>query len=218
MQSIDQITTRGYQLFCQSMENYNLATKTFQPDQYLLRQGQPITELYWVEIGQFSIVYTAQNARRYSLGLNFVDNHLFGEDEFLTSSPCQFDVQASEVIEAKVIPIAIMLEVLQQDPSIAIWLSGSMSQRYQDGMTNTMNRLLHPLLFNVAWDIYHRHIGTKPAVNFSQIYKEAERFGSSERVYRRVVMQLIEMQLIIKNGNQLLVNDLDKLHSYLELT
>jgi len=216
MKLINQITKQGYQLFCQSMEKHNLATKTFQPDQYLLHQGQQITELYWVDIGQFSIVYTAQNARRYSLGLNFVDNHLFGEDEFLTSSPCQFDVQASEVIEAKIIPISIMMEILQQDPKIAIWLSSSMSQRYQDGMANTMNRFLHPLLFNVAWDIYQRHIGTKPAVNFSQMYKEAERFGTSERVYRRVVIQLIEMQLITKSDNQLLVNDLGKLQSYIQ--
>ncbi|MDX1301422.1 Crp/Fnr family transcriptional regulator [Photobacterium sp.] len=198
------------------MERHNLATKIFQPDQYLLRQGQQITELYWVDIGQFSIVYTAQNSRRYSLGLNFVDNHLFGEDEFLTSSPCQFDVQASEVIEAKIIPVFVMTEILQQDPKIAIWLSSSMSERYQDGMANTMNRFLCPLLFNIAWDIYQRHIGTKPTVNYSLVYKEAERFGTSERVYRRVVKQLIEMQLIIKSDNQLLVNDLDKLHRFIQ--
>ncbi|MCG9752229.1 Crp/Fnr family transcriptional regulator [Vibrio brasiliensis] len=194
----------------------SLATRTFQTDEYLLRQGQAINELYWVDIGQFSIVFTAKNARRYSFGLNFVDNHLFGEDEFLTSSPCQFDVQASEMIEARVIPIAVMLEVLQQDARIVIWLSRSMLQRYQDGMANTMNRLLHPLMYNVANDIYQRHIGTKPAVNFSQIYKEAERFGSSERVYSRVVTQLIEMQLIVKSGNQLVVKDRTKLKSFLE--
>ena len=216
MKSIHQITKQGYQLFCQSMENYHLAKKTFLPDQYLLRQGQQITELYWVDIGQFSISYTAQNARRYNLGLNFVDNHLFGEDEFLTSSPCQFDVQANELIEVKIIPISIMMEVLQQDPKVAIWLSSSMSQRYQDGMANTMSRFLQPLQFNVAWDIYQRHVGTKPAVNFSLMYKEAERFGTSERVYRRVVLQLIEMQLIIKSDNQLLVNDLAKLKSFIQ--
>jgi hypothetical protein len=217
MNKITALVQQGFEQFCQVITEQPLKTKQFAAGDFLLCQGQEILELYWVEMGQFSIEYTANNSRRFSLGLNFVDNHLFGEDEFLTDSRCQFDVCASESIEARVIPVSLMTNILQQDARIAIWLSQSMSERYQTGMTLTMNRFLHPLIYNVAWDIHQRHIGTKPAVNFSQVYKEADRFGSSERVYRRVVKQLVEMRLIEKVDNQLKVTHLDKLSDFLGL-
>ncbi|MBL4814866.1 MAG: Crp/Fnr family transcriptional regulator, partial [Shewanella sp.] len=62
-----------------------------------------------------------------------------------------------------------------------------------------------------------RCIGARPAVNFSHVYKEAERFGCSERVYSRVVNQLLDMDLIKKIGNQLHVKDLPKLAKFLEM-
>ncbi|MBL4828386.1 MAG: hypothetical protein JKY55_00600 [Aliivibrio sp.] len=54
-------------------------------------------------------------------------------------------------------------------------------------------------------------------MNFPQVYKEAARFGSSERVYRRIVLQLVEMSLIEKVDNQLKVIDLNKLSDFLNL-
>ncbi len=217
MKTIDSLAEQGFDIFCRQVELYALKTKRFIPGEYLLHQGQAITELFWVDEGQFTIGYTANNGRNYSLGLNFVDQHLFGEVEYLTSSPCQFNIKACEAVEAKVLPIKLMTEILELDPKVGIWLSQALSNRYQTGMTMTMNRFLHPLIYNIAWDMQQRCVGAKPAVSFTHVYKEAERFGCSERVYSRVVNQLLEMGLIEKRDNQLHVSDIDKLSQFLEL-
>ncbi|QFU23936.1 Crp/Fnr family transcriptional regulator [Shewanella eurypsychrophilus] len=217
MTNINKLAMQGFDIFCREIERQPLKSRTFQPLEYLLHQGQDILELYWVGSGEFTIGYTANNGRNYSLGLNLVDNHLFGEVEYLTSSPCQFNIQASELAEAKVLPIKVMTEILQLDPKVGIWMSQALSSRYQTGMTMTMNRFLHPLIYNIAWDMQQRCIGARPAVNFSHVYKEAERFGCSERVYSRVVNQLLDMDLIEKRDNQLHVKDLQKLAQFLEM-
>ncbi|WP_076412747.1 Crp/Fnr family transcriptional regulator [Shewanella sp. UCD-KL12] len=217
MKTIDSLAEQGFEIFCRQIELHALKTKRFLPGEYLLHQGQAITELFWVEAGEFTIGYTANNGRSYSLGLNFVDQHLFGEVEYLTSSPCQFNVKASKTVEAQVLPIKLMTEILESDSKVGIWLSQALSSRYQTGMTMTMNRFLHPLIYNIAWDIHQNCIGAKPAVNFTHVYKEAERFGCSERVYSRVVNQLVDMGLIEKRENQLQVIDIDQLSQFLEL-
>ncbi|PSU49364.1 Crp/Fnr family transcriptional regulator [Photobacterium frigidiphilum] len=215
MKTLNQLATQGYELLCQLIEKHKLKTKQLQPGDYLLKQGQEITELYWVEMGQYTVGYTANNGRHFSLGLYFADNCLIGEIELLTDTPCQFDVCANEIITAKVVPIYLLTEMMQQTPELAIWLSQSLSMKYQGTMTTTLNRILHPLIYNIAWDIEQRYLEAKAQVNFTQVYKEAERFGCSERVYRRVVNQLLEMGLVEKLDNQLEVKSIDKLSDFL---
>ncbi|RTR38014.1 Crp/Fnr family transcriptional regulator [Shewanella canadensis] len=217
MDSVNSLAQQGFKIFCREIELRALKAKVFYPCEYLLHQGQEILELFWVESGKFTIDYTANNGRIYNLGLNVVEHHLFGEVEYLTSSPCQFNVKASEIVQTKVLPAKLMTEILQVDPSVGIWMSQALSSRYQAGMTMTMNRFLHPLIYNIAWDFQQRFIGAKPAVSFSHVYKEAERFGCSERVYSRVVNQLLDMALIKKVDNQLHVKDIEALTAFLSM-
>lgn len=214
--SIHQLSNQGFELFLQTLQDHNLQTKVIEEGQYILKQGQTITELYWVELGEFGLEYSAPNGRTYSLGLNLVDKHLFGEDEFLTESLCQFSVCAYATVEVKVIPVALMTELLKQHPSVAVWLSCYLSRRYQNGMYDAMNRFLYPLMYNVALDVYERYLGLKPEVSFDQVYKEAARFGCSERVYRRVVNQLIDKGLLSRDGAVLSMVDVETMKQFID--
>lgn len=216
MHSLNQLAHQGYQLFIQALTQQDLKIKQFQPGDYLLRQGQDIENLYWVDMGQYTVGYTAINNRSFSLGLFFANNRLFGEIELLTDSKSQFDVRANDKIAAKVVPISFIKQIMLSEPKVAIWLSQSLSDKYQDAMETTMNRILHPLVYNIALDIQQRFIGSKPSINFTQVYKEAERFGCSERVYRRVINQLIELDLVFKQDNQLHIKSIDKLSDFLQ--
>ncbi|QYK15012.1 Crp/Fnr family transcriptional regulator [Shewanella rhizosphaerae] len=216
MTTISDLASQGYELFCQLLKKRELKTKRFQPGDYLLKQGQEITELYWVSLGQYSIKHTVKNGRTLSLGLFFADNRLFGEVELLTATKCQFDVCASEMIEAKVIPTSLILELIQKEPKLAIWLSQSLSEKYQDTMAVVLNRILYPLGYNIALDIEQRYLDAKPKVNFAQVYKEAERFGCSERTYSRVVLQLVELGLVEKVNNQIKVKNIEKLSAFIK--
>ncbi|WP_077754251.1 hypothetical protein [Shewanella psychrophila] len=68
----------------------------------------------------------------------------------LTTSPCQFNIQACELVEAKVLPIKVMTAILQLDAKVGIWMSQSLSSRYQTCMT--MNHFLPPLIYNIVCD------------------------------------------------------------------
>lgn len=216
MNKIKELSKHGHALFCQLLEKQELKSKHFQPGDYLLKQGQEICELYWVGMGEYSIDHTAKNGRGLSLGLFFADNRLFGEVEFLTDTKCQFDIRASDILEAKVVPVSLISEFMQQEPMLAIWLSQSLSEKYQDTMSVAMNRILYPLIYNVAWDIEQRYLEAKPKINFAQAYKEAERFGCSERTYSRVVHQLLDLGFVEKIGNQLKVKNIEKLSAFIE--
>jgi len=213
---LNKLAAKGHKLLCQSIAKQDLKVVEFQTGDYLLTQGQKITELYWVETGFYTVGHCASNGRHLSLGLYHADNCLIGEIELLTDTPCQFDVRANETITAKVVPLQWIIQLMQQAPELAIWMTQSLSQKYQGTMTTAMNRILHPLVYNVAWDIEQRYLEAKPQVNFAQVYKEAERFGCSERVYRRVVNQLIALELIEKSDNQLKVKDIEALSRYLK--
>ncbi|WDE08896.1 Crp/Fnr family transcriptional regulator [Thalassomonas viridans] len=215
MDTLSELAAQGYELFCRLINKQELNSKRFQPDDFLFNQGQEITELYWLESGQFSVGYTADNGRHFSLGLFNADNSLLGDVELLTDTRCQFDVRANEALEAKVLPAALLSEFMQGDPRLAVWLSQSLSYKYQETMATTISRILHPLIYNIALDIEQRFLDARPKVNFAHVYKEAERFGCSERVYRRVVNQLLEMNLVEKTSNQLQVKDIAKLSEFL---
>lgn len=215
METLKNSAKQGYELFCKYKNESDLKVKHFKPGDYLLEQGQFLRELYWIEKGQFTVGQTASNGRYFSLGRYFAHNHLIGEIELHTDTKCQFDIRANDVVEAKVIPLQLITELMHQDPKITIWLCQSLSRHYQNTIETAVNRILHPLIYNIAWDIEQRYLKKKPSINFSQGYKEADRFGCSERVYRRAISELLKMGFIVKSENQLQVKDINELSIFL---
>lgn len=154
--------------------------------------------------------YHADNGKVFSLGQRFVSDTIIGEIEYLTQTPSQFSVVANDVMTVKVIPLAMMERILLTHAEVGIWLSQLLSISYQRGMAKTMERFLQPLVFNIMVDIYERYQQNKPLVDFSQVYREAERFGCSERNYRRVISQLIDEQYIRKQLSEYVICDVEK--------
>ncbi|QKJ87701.1 Crp/Fnr family transcriptional regulator [Paramixta manurensis] len=166
--------------------------------------------MYWITLGEYTMHYHAENGKVFSLGQRFVSDTLIGEIEYLTNTPSQFSVVAHDGMTVNIIPRAMMDEILASHAEVGIWLSQLLSISYQRGMSKTMERFLQPLLFTILADIYERYLQGKPLVDFSQVYREAERFGCSERAYRRVINQLIEERYIQKHANVYRINDMEK--------
>lgn len=161
-------------------------------------------------LGEYTMHYHADNGKVFSLGQRFVSDTIIGEIEFLTQTPSQFSVIANDAMTVQVIPLAMMEKILLTHPEVGIWLSQLLSISYQHGMAKTMERFLQPLVFNIMADIYERYRQQKPLVDFSQVYREAERFGCSERNYRRAITQLIDEQFIRKQFNEYIICDVEK--------
>jgi len=154
--------------------------------------------------------YHADNGKVFSLGQRFVSDTIIGEIEFLTQTPSQFSVIANDVMTVQIIPLAMMEKILLTHAEVGIWLSQLLSISYQRGMAKTMERFLQPLVFNIMADIYERYQQDKPLVDFSQVYREAERFGCSERNYRRAINQLVDEQFIRKHFSEYVICDVEK--------
>ncbi len=217
METIQHIAEHGYQTLCRLIDSMSLKQKTFEPCEYILQQGEPITCLYWITLGEYTMHYSAENGKTFSLGQRFVSNCIIGELEYLTHTPSQFSVVANERMDVKVIPLMVMNQILSTHAEVGVWLSQLLSKSYQTGMARTMERFLQPLVFNIAADIYQRYQQNQPLVDFGQVFREAERFGCSERAYRRAITQLIEEDYIHKQADGYFIHDVSKFNRLLKL-
>ena len=55
-----------------------------------------------------------------------------------------------------------------------------------------------------------------PVNNFQKNYLEAERFGTTDRVYRRAVNELINLDIVHKVAGKLEIKDINKLKAFIE--
>lgn len=216
MSSIHQVAQRGYHLLRDIINDAQLSTKELAPGEFILRQGEDIVSLYWIPIGEYTMHYSSENGKNFSLGQRFVSDMIIGEIEYLTQTPSQFSVVAHDAMQIKIIPLSMMNNILISHAEVGVWLSQLLSISYQRGMAKTMERFLQPLVFNIVSDLYERHEKKIPLVDFSYVYREAERFGCSERAYRRVISQLVREKYIKKNKhNEYVICDVGKIHQLL---
>jgi CRP-like cAMP-binding protein len=184
---------------------------------FITRQHQAITEVYWAREAQFSILHTAENGKTLSLGDYSLEDNFFGEVEFFSGNLCSFDAVATTTFELVVIPQDKMTEILIADSKITFWMNHRMSDIYQRSMVTAIDRSLFPLKFNVIKDIVNRYTSQALPTSHSYMYQEAQRFGCTERAYTRVIHELIDEGLVRKGGDGSSIEpvDIDKLSAYL---
>ncbi|WP_445947299.1 Crp/Fnr family transcriptional regulator [Shewanella sp.] len=182
----------------------------------LITQGQAIKELYWVESGVFSVSFNAENGRRFNFGRLKAHNRLLGEIEWLTGCKSQFEVCAEESMDTVIIPLNVIEALITEHACIGLWLSQNLSNMYSNSIDFTLEQLLYPLSYNLAIDLKYQQQGLRPTLTFQQFYREAERFGCSERVFRRVVAQLQTLGLIAKIDHHIQVLDMVKLDAFID--
>ncbi|WP_437886833.1 Crp/Fnr family transcriptional regulator [Phytobacter sp. V91] len=190
-------------------------TQLINEGDYLYRQGQVVDRLFMVESGRISLRYSAENGRRFQLGTMECDEKLFGEMEFFTGYRCQLDVVAQEPLAVAVCSCERLEAALNQHPKLAIFFASAMAVDYQDTLEIFLHRMLYPIAHNIAYDLYRQHQNKQPMDGFSKNYQEAERFGTTDRVYRRAVKTLIDAGLVIRTKQGLEIKDLDGLRQFL---
>ncbi|NMV06263.1 Crp/Fnr family transcriptional regulator, partial [Vibrio parahaemolyticus] len=123
----------------------------------ILRQGEQLQYLYVVPVGRVSMNILAANGRRFQLGEANCDYHIYGEMEFFTQTPCQWNVIADEHMQVDVICIQKLTEALQNHPQMMVFFASALAEDYQDSMDIYTNRLLHPITYNIAYDLLVRN-------------------------------------------------------------
>ncbi|MGL4859489.1 MAG: Crp/Fnr family transcriptional regulator [Enterobacteriaceae bacterium] len=182
---------------------------------YLFKQGQQVKQLMLVSAGKVSLCYNAENARRFQLGTIECDEQLFGEMEFFTGYPCQLDIIAQEPLRVAVCSCDKLEQLLLTHPRLAIFFASAMAVDYQDTLDIFLHRLLYPIAHNIAYDLYRQYQKKLPMDGFSKNYLEAERFGTTDRVYRRAVKELIDAGLVTRGPHGLEITDIARLEQFL---
>ncbi|MGL4827428.1 MAG: Crp/Fnr family transcriptional regulator [Vibrionaceae bacterium] len=200
---------------CQALSQCQTATKRFEAGEMLLQQSQPVDTLYLVSCGRVSINILAANGRRFQLGEVQCDEHLFGEMEFFTTMLCQWNVVAEEPMQAAVICAQKLQETLEQQPALSLFFACALAQDSQESLGICTQRLMHTISFNIAHDLLLQHDTQVNLGGFERMEPEAERFGTSSRVYRRAVRELIDKGLLGKSRDGLTITDIDALRAFI---
>ncbi|WP_299787347.1 Crp/Fnr family transcriptional regulator [uncultured Shewanella sp.] len=185
--------------------------------QKLMRQGEKVSSLILVKKGRVSLGYCARNGRNFQLGTMDCDSQLFGEMEFFSDYLCQLDIIAEEEVEIEVICGDRLQQALTHKPIFALFFASAMAIDYQDTIDILTRRMLYPIAYNIAYDLYHQHLNDRPVDGFTKCYLEAERFATTDRVYRRAVKKLEELGLIHRDKEEgIVICDLEGLKAYIE--
>ncbi|EGU35940.1 hypothetical protein VII00023_08874 [Vibrio ichthyoenteri ATCC 700023] len=202
--------------FRDCMYQCQVSSRYYNAGEAILTQGEPLDYLYIVPAGKVSMSILAANGRRFQLGEANCDDHIFGEMEFFTQTPCQWNVVADEHMQIDIICIKKLTEQLLLQPEMLFFFASALADDYQDSLDIYTNRLLHPISYNIAYDLLMQQ-QTSPSFNgFDKVNQEAERFGTSGRVYRRAVKTLMDKDLIRKGEEGLEIVDEQALRAFLD--
>lgn len=216
MEKLNYLSQQGFTILCESLDKCNLKKKCYSEGQPLMRQGQVVTEIYKVEFGKVGINYSCQSGKTFRLGTHLVEKHLFGDLEFLTGQVCQYNVYADEDITVEVIPFSLLFELIKTHPEISIWLSQNIAARNLSRSKDLIKKLINPLHYNIAMDLYQRSCGKSQSNCYNNMQKDSERFGCTTRAYSRIISDLVSYGLVEKKHGTISVYNLDKLKSYIE--
>ncbi|MGI2258846.1 Crp/Fnr family transcriptional regulator [Shewanella sp. GXUN23E] len=187
-----------------------------QAGQQLLSQGKNLDFLYLVPAGKVSMHISAINGRRFQLGELSCAQHLFGEMEFFTGTLCQWSVVAEGPLQVRQICLKSVQQLLLTQPQHTLFFASALAWDYQDSLDIYTNRLLHTISYNIAWDLLQRSQTQNCLHAFGKMDQEAERFGTSSRVFRRAVRELVDKGLIERQGANLKVLDINKLQQFVD--
>ncbi len=181
-----------------------------------MQQGQKLNQLVLVPSGKIAMSYSARNGRNFQLGTLKCDSQLFGEMEFFTQNPCQLDILAQTTLTCGIIPADKLQQALGEHPRLALFFASAIAIDYQDTVDIFTRRMLYPISYNIAYDLYHQQLDDLPVSGFNKGYLEAERFGTTARVYRRAIQSLEDAGLVRRSKGKLEIMDLKALQDFVE--
>lgn len=192
-----------------------IESRFFHKGDVILEQGQKIELLAIIPQGRISVNIVASNGRRFQLGKVDCEYQILGEMEFFTETPCQWNISADMEMDIDLLSARKLEELLIQRPEFTMFFASALSFDYQDSMDIYTNRLLHSITYNIANDLLLRSQNDVLLDAFSTFSQEAERFGTSSRVYRRAIKVLIDRNLVSKEEGYLKIIDKEALAKFL---
>jgi CRP-like cAMP-binding protein len=200
--------------FASALEACRLHLRRYLPGELIMRQGEQSDCLYLVEKGRVSLNSAVNSGRLFQLGEIACQSQIFGEMEFFGAAPVQWNVVAETELDASVICAHKLSQRLLAEPELVLFFAAALACDYLDTLDITTSRLLHPIAYNIAYELWRERQRT-PMLGSRKRALEAARFGTTERVYRRALKELIEQGIVGEGIDGPVIADLTKLRAYL---
>lgn len=202
--------------FAAAIEACTLFLRRYLPGESIMRQGEQSKQLYLVKSGRVSLNSTVHSGRSFQLGEIACHSQIFGEMEFFSATPVQWNVVAETELDARVICAHKLAQRLLAEPELTLFFAAALASDYLDTLEITTSRLLHPIAYNIAYELWRERQRT-PMLGSRKRAHEAARFGTTERVYRRALKELIEQGIVCEGAEGPTIADLARLRAYLDL-
>ncbi|MFM5741390.1 Crp/Fnr family transcriptional regulator [Aeromonas veronii] len=198
--------------FAAALDACTLFLRRYLPGELIMRQGEQSEQLYLVEHGRVSLNSAVHSGRIFQLGEIECHSQIFGEMEFFSATPVQWNVVAETELDARVICADKLAQRLLAEPELTLFFAAALASDYLDTLEITTSRLLHP----IAYELWRERQRT-PMLGSRKRAHEAARFGTTERVYRRALKELVEQGIVADSSDGPVIADLARLRTYLEL-
>jgi len=202
--------------FAAALEACTLFLRRYLPGEPIMRQGEQSECLYLVETGRVSLNSAVHSGRLFQLGEIACQRQIFGEMEFFSATPVQWSVVAETELDASVICAHKLAQRLLAEPELTLFFASALASDYLDTLDITTSRLLHPIAYNIAFELWRERQRT-PMLGSRKRSHEAARFGTTERVYRRSLKELVEQGIVCEGADGPTIADLARLRAYLDL-
>ncbi|WP_421300560.1 Crp/Fnr family transcriptional regulator [Aeromonas veronii] len=202
--------------FAAALEACTLFLRRYLPGESIMRQGELSEQLYLVGAGRVSLNSAVHSGRIFQLGEIECHSQIFGEMEFFSATPVQWNVVAETELDARVICADKLAQRLLSEPELTLFFAAALASDYLDTLEITTSRLLHPIAYNIAYELWRERQRT-PMLGSRKRAHEAARFGTTERVYRRALKELVEQGIVADGSDGPVIADLARLRAYLDL-
>lgn len=94
------------------------------------------------------------SGRLFQLGEIECHQQIFGEMEFFSATPVQWSVVAETELDAAVICAGKLAKRLLAEPELTLFFAAALASDYLDTLDITTSRLLHPIAYNIAFELW----------------------------------------------------------------
>ena len=103
--------------------------------------------------GRISLNSAVHSGRLFQLGEIECHQQIFGEMEFFSATPVQWSVVAETELDAAVICADKLAKRLLAEPELTLF-AAALASDYLDTLDITTSRLLHPIAYNIAFELW----------------------------------------------------------------
>ncbi len=185
--------------------------KNYKSQECIFDAHSKVENIYLIIKGKVEVSYIISNGKPLYLNL-LKENEIFGDIEYLGNKEAIFDVISLEESIIVLIPFDVIEKFLSKNYSFWKFLCIETNNK----MLKTNKEIISNKAFNLKTYFSNYLIQTNYNIKFNSLDELAIKLNVSYRNLSRIIKKFVELKIIEKNRNEIIVLDKIELHKYIE--